>query len=191
MGYRGRMRLAAGVIVAFAVWTQAGSADADFEVTGPDGRRILLKDDRTWSYLEGAAEAKPAGDAGAAKARPTATAALHLERVVQRGPGCSLRLRMVNELPYEIRSVVPEFSAYREKDIRYDTVFMSFEAIKPGDQQVKDIVFRGMPCGEIAAVKVGGADRCEMGDLDKFTPERGACLARIRVVESQALKFTK
>src|SRR3977135_568603 len=45
-------------------WTKAGgvllvagmgllhAAQADFEVTGPDGRRILLKDEGTWRHVE-------------------------------------------------------------------------------------------------------------------------------------------
>ena len=37
---------------------------ADFEVTGPDERRILLKDDRTWSYVDGRDSSRATARAG-------------------------------------------------------------------------------------------------------------------------------
>ena len=57
-----------------ADWLKAGSAllvaglvvsqpvRADFELSGPDGRRILLKDDRSWQYVESKDKAKEAGE---------------------------------------------------------------------------------------------------------------------------------
>ena len=44
---------------------------------------------------------------------------------------------------------------------------------------------------EIGGVQVGGGDRCEMGDLDKFSSVRGECLARVRVMASDVVRFDK
>jgi len=40
-------------------------------------------------------------------------------------------------------------------------------------------------------VQVLGGDHCEMGDLDKYTSLKGQCLDRIRVVESNLVRFDK
>jgi len=190
---------------------------ADFEVTGPDGRRILLKDDKTWSYLESPA-AKPqaakaaakepevtAKDEGAAdKPKPEAKdasaaekkkeegeAVLHLDGKIAGNRICRFQVRLVNNLPYEIRSLVPEFSVYRTSGVVYDTVFAGFGFIRPGDTQRREVRFNGIACEEILRVQVGGGDRCEMGELDKFSSVRGQCLGRVRVVASEVVRFDK
>ncbi len=189
---------------------------ADFEVTGPDGRRILLKDDKTWTYVESPA-AKPAA-AKAAKAteatakdesgtdKPKAEtkeastaekkkvegeALLHLDGKIPGNRICRLQLRLINNLPYEIRSLVPEVSVYRANGVVYDSVFAGFGFIKPGDTQKREVRFNGIACDDIARVQVGGGDRCEMGDLDKFSSVRGECLARVRVMASDVVRFDK
>src|SRR5512134_3129803 len=83
---------------ALAVWS---TAVADFELTDPQGRRILLKDDGTWKYLE------------SAKGGTQETADVRLDRKSDQGNGCRFVITLVNSLPYEIESFVPSFSAYR------------------------------------------------------------------------------
>lgn len=51
--------------------------------------------------------------------------------------------------------------------------------------------FNGIDCDEIDRVKVGGGDRCEMGDLDKFSNAKGACLSHVRVEPSSVMRFEK
>jgi hypothetical protein len=188
----------------------AGWAAADFEVTGPDGRRILLKDDMTWRYLEPDAAAgskpvagEPAGKDGsggradgaqkdaAAEKKTAGEALLHLDGKIDGNRVCRLQLRMVNNLPYEIRSLVPEFSILRANGVVYDSKFSGFSFIKPGDSQKREVRFNGIDCDEIARVKVGGGDRCEMGDLDKFSNAKGACLSQVRVEPSSVIPFEK
>jgi hypothetical protein len=86
---------------------------------------------------------------------------------------------------------VPEFSVYRANGVMYDSAFMGFSFLRPGDTQQRDIRFDGINCQDIARVKVGGGDRCEMGELDKFSSGRGKCLALVRVVESDVVRFDK
>jgi len=152
---------------------------ADFEVTAPDGRRILLKDDKTWSYVEA-----KAGD------KPLDMAQLRIERKIELTNACRFGLRMVNTLPYEIRSLVPQFSAYNSKKVLYDTVFMAFSRLRPTDSQYREIQF-GLPCAEISRIQVTGGDRCEMGDFDRFNSLPGECLKRIQLAETELVPFTK
>jgi hypothetical protein len=169
-----------------------GSA-ADIELTLPDGRRVLLKDDRTWRYAGEPADAKarPAAGANAADTKAEGEVLLSLEGKIEGNRTCRLQLRLVNNLPYEIRSIVPELTVYRQNDVAYDSVFTGFSFVKPGDSQRRETRFNGIDCKDIVRVHVGGADRCEMGDLDKFSPGRGMCLARMRVVASEVLPFEK
>jgi hypothetical protein len=184
------------LLLAFGAATQQ-AASKDFEVTGPDGRRILLKDDGRWRYIEPTTEAKADADAKDAKAedkdkaKDTGEAVLTLERKIDGNRICRFRLKLVNNLTYEIRSIVPEFKVYRANGVVYDTVFGAFQFIKPGDSRSREVRFNGIACPDIARLQVTGGDRCEMGDLDKFSPVKGKCLERVRVVESDLVRFDK
>jgi len=177
----------------------ASQALADFEVTAPDGRRILLKDDKTWRYVD--TETDPAGkktDAAATKAakagdkpKDAGEAVLHLVGKIPGNRICRFQLKLVNNLRYEIRSLVPEFSIYRASGVVYDSKFSGFAFVKPGDSQTREVRFNGIACEDIVRVQVGGGDRCEMGELDKFSPVKGECLARVRVVASDIVRFDK
>jgi hypothetical protein len=164
------------------------AALADFELAGPDGRRILLKDNGTWRYVE-ATERQAAGET----TKEAGEAVLRLERRTERGNNCRFALRLVNNLPYEIRNLVPFYSAYRANGVLHETVasLSAFTALKPGDKQEREIEFSGIACQDIARVQVVGGDRCEMGELYKFTQGEGLCLARVRVVASDIVRFEK
>ena len=75
---------------------------ADFELTGPDGRRIRLMDNGTWQYAETKDKDQAEG-----KTKVEGEAVLSLERKIERGSNCRFAVRLVNNLPYEIRSLVP------------------------------------------------------------------------------------
>ena len=177
----GRVLLVAGIALSHA-------AQADFELTGPDGRRIMLKDNGTWRYVE-------ARDKGQAedKTKEAGEALLFLERKIERGNNCRFGTRLVNNLPYEIRSLVLYYSGYRANGVIYDTVSStsSFAVVKPGDEQGREFEFTGIACQDIARVQVVGGDRCEMGDLHKFSEGKGMCLARVRVMGSDLVRFDK
>ena len=165
---------------------------ADFEVTGPDGRRILLKGDGTWRYVEGKGAAGEAPKE-AEKEKPTVVgeAVLVMERRVDGGGGCIFGLRLLNSFTHPIQSFVPTFSALRSNDVAYHSVTAGFVSLKPGDSQSREVVFKGIPCQEVARLQVSGGDRCVMGDLDRFRVEEGACLKRVRVVPSALVRFDK
>jgi hypothetical protein len=202
-----------GVVLAMACLASAWAAAADFEVTGPDGRRILLKDDKTWRYVEpdAAKDSKPAaadsasagkdGEArkdvasdpkdAVAEKKNVGEVLLYLDGKIDGNRICRLQLRMINNLTFEIRSLVPEFSILRANGVVYDSKFSGFSFIKPGDSQKREVRFNGIDCDEIDRVKVGGGDRCEMGDLDKFSNAKGACLSHVRVEPSSVMRFEK
>ena len=200
------------IVLVMACLAPAWATAADFEVTGPDGRRILHKDDKTWGYVERDApkDAKPAGDSGSggkhaqakkevaaeskdavAEKKNVGEVLLFLDGKIDGNRICRLQLRMTNNLTFEIRSLVPEFSILRANGVVYDSKFSGFSFIKPGDSQKREVRFNGIDCDEIDRVKVGGGDRCEMGDLDKFSNAKGACLAHIRVEPSSVIRFEK
>ena len=182
------------------IWLVAGSlllvtgvalppaARADFELTGPDNRRILLKDDGTWRYME-AKDNDPAKD----KIEDGTEAVLSLERKIEAGRNCRFAVRLVNNHPYEIRSLVLHYSAYRANGTLYDTVssLASFASMRPGNELRREFEFTGIACQDIARVQVIGGDQCNMGDLNKFSGVKGQCLARVRVVESDLVRFDK
>jgi len=166
----------------------APPALGDFELTAPDGRRVLLKDDGTWRYVEGMWK-----DLAEDKSKDAGEAVMVLERKIERGNNCRFIVRLVNNLPYEIRSLVPYYSGYRANGVIYDTVSSptAFTAVRPGDKLVREFEFTGIACQDIARVQVVGGDRCEMGDLHKFSEGKGQCLARVRVEASDLVRFDK
>lgn len=176
------------LVVAFVVASciaPLSATAAEIEATTSDGRRVVLDDgNSTWRYADDAAK-------GPGKDEPMAV--LRLERRIERGNNCRFEMRLINNLPYEIRSFVPYYSAYKANGVVYDSVSgaSSFGFLKPGDAQTRDVEFNGIPCKEIVRVQVVGGDRCDMGDLDKFTTAKGQCLARVHVLESDVVRFDK
>ncbi len=163
------------------------AARADFELKDAQGRSILLKDDGTWRYLDAVA----ADGAASAPAKDQPQAELMLEQRLDVPGGCRFEFVLSNTLPYEIGSLVPLFTVYRANDVAYNAQTASFGRIRPGDQSRRAVRFGGIACGEIARLQVGGGDRCEMGDLNKFSDANGQCLARVRVLPSTLLPFEK
>lgn len=165
-------------------------AHADVELRGPDGRRILLKDDGTWRYLDAVA-AQAGAAVASAPAGPKPTADLHLLRRVEIPGGCGFVLALINNLPYEVRSLVPEFTVQRASGVVYSAQVLGFGPVKPGDIFQRDLRVMGIACQDIGRLQVGGGDRCDMGELNKFSDAKGECLARVRVVPNEVITFDK
>ena len=148
----------------------------------------MLKDNATWQYLE-TVDKRPGDDNPGAAGE----AVLLLERKTERGNGCRFAVRLVNNLPYEISSLVPYYSVFRANGVIYDTVSSpsSFTGLKPGDKQSRDFEVTGIACTDIVRVQVVGGDKCVMGDLNKFTDGTGKCMARLRVAGSDLVRFDK
>lgn len=168
-------------------------AHADFELQDSAGRRILLKDDGTWRYVDAqapaSAEVASAAASGPARDEPQAELRIAKRRDVP--GGCAFELRLFNRLPVEIGTLVPDFRVFRSSDVVYAERNVGFGGLKPGDEQLRELRFEGLKCAEITKVQVAGGDRCEIGELNKFTDGKGLCLARIRVVPSELVAFEK
>lgn len=159
-------------------------AHADFELRDAQGQRILLKDDGTWRYLD-------RDDQAATAAKPQPMAELQLLRRTELSAGCSFAMSLTNNLPYEIRSLVPEFAVLRSSGVVYTTQGLGFGPVKPGDTHRRDLRIVGIACADIAKLQVQGGDRCDMGELNKFSDAKGECLARMKVLPSALLSFEK
>lgn len=182
--------LAACLLVLMLLAASLQPAWADFELTDSKGRRILLKDNGTWSYVDAEAAIKePVSGADAEK--PEVQADLELMLWADAPGGCRFALVLSNNLPYEIGSLVPEFAAQRASGIVYASKLVGFASLRPGNKQVRQVQFEGIGCNDIAKLRVLGGDRCEMGELNRFSDAKGRCLALVRVVPSELLKFEK
>ena len=187
------MKVTVAVTIALALLSNVAFAEDDMSVEltpshvgvegvtvlMPDGRRALLRDDHTWVYIE----TGPAPVEG--------TALLEVANVQDATRSCKIGFRLTNNLGYQLRSLVPSFSAYTSGGVRYETVSKSFHSIKPTRDQYQQIRFNGIACGDIERVVVHGADRCNMGVIDKFNEEEGECLSLITVVPSKLINVTK
>jgi hypothetical protein len=175
----------AAALLLVATLSPFSTARADFEVTGPDGRRILLKNDNTWSYVEGETPKEEE------KIVVTGEGVLTLERMTEHGQNCTIGFRLQNDTNYEIRSLVPRFAVHRTSGVMYDSRMLGFYSILPGNSVYRENLFRGIACKDIGRVQVSGGDRCVMGDLDRFSYSAGTCLERVRVVPSDLVRFDK
>jgi hypothetical protein len=168
------------------------AAHADIEVTDPAGRRILLKDDGTWRVLEVKEPGAAASAAEANKAdKAPEFADLRLLRQVDLAGSCLFQFELTNTLPYEIRSLVPYFAVHRASGVIYATESVAFGPVKPGDKITRALSVAGIACRDIARLRVQGGDRCEMGDLHRFSDAKGQCLERLRLQPSDLVKFEK
>lgn len=174
----------ASLLLPCLVLARSGAAWADLELTVPDGRRVLLRDDGSWKYQDAPGKDQPKG-------APAAEAVLQLMRKIERGPHCRVAIQIANGLPYEIGHIVPSFTAYRANGAVHETANIAFQSIRPSDKLERMVDFNRISCAEIARVQVSGADRCQMGELTKFSEANGQCLARVRVAPSSLTRFDK
>lgn len=170
-------------------------AHADFELRDADGRRILLKDDGSWRYVDAATDgaAAPADTPASAAepAPPPPQAELQLLRRTELSAGCGFTLALSNTLPYAIQSLVPEFAVHRDTGVVYTTQSLGFGPVKPGDVHQRELRVLGLSCAEITQLQVQGGDRCDMGELNKFSDVKGECLARLKVLPSPLITIAK
>lgn len=183
------MKRCLAIFSALLALAAASGVRADMELSAPDGRKVVLKDDGTWRYVDGK-DANASANTGDQDAK-LAQASLQLDERTAFGPNCRVTLTMNNSLPYEIVQVVPYFSAYRANGVMHQSLGLGFQNVRPTDSKTRVVEFLGIACDDITRVQVVGGDRCEMGELSKFTPEKGVCLARIRVIPSKQLTFEK
>ena len=73
----------------------------------------------------------------------------------------------------------------------HETVTVGFQSVRPAESLQRAVEFTRIACADIARVQVSDADRCQMGDLNKFSPANGQCLARLRIAPSTSIKFDK
>jgi Protein of unknown function (DUF3157) len=190
-----RLSMTTLIVLLALVTTSAFGASTVLELTAPDGRKILLKSDGTWSYVDELKKDDNAKKPQVAK-KPEGELLLLLSRKIDRGLNCAYALQLVNKTPYEIQSLVLHFAAYRPNGVLYatETPGSQFSALKPGNSQTRQVEFQGIGCQDIVRVQVTGGDGCTMGDLHRWVDRseyQGKCLERVKVVESNVVRFEK
>lgn len=181
------MQLRIGMLLTLLALGLNPATAADMELVAPDGRKVMLKDNGTWKYVD-AKDAK-AGDDKPAAGQVQAT--LELQDRTPFGPNCRVELKLTNKLPYEIVQIVPYFSAYRASGVMHQSLGVGFQNVRPTDSRSRVVEFTGIGCADITRIQVVGGDRCEMGELSKFTPDKGVCLGRVQIAPSKLLTFEK
>jgi len=185
----GRLGWLAALLPAMAL---AQAPAPDLEATTPDGRRVLLKADGTWTFVPAASAAAAAASAAAPAASvPAVPAELELTGRSPVPGGCHVHLSLHNKLDYEIRTLVPDFRIVRRGGPTYVEQSLGFGRLLPGDRQQRTLRVSGLDCAAIEKIQVTGGDRCDMGELHRFSEGKGLCLARVRVMPSALIGFEK
>jgi len=146
-----------------------------FEVETPEGRRVVLKSDRTWEYVQ--------ADTDEGK-----RLVLSVQGKREASDGCIFRIGLRNEMGTLVRSIVPQLSAVTSNGVRLDTRFKEFSDLKPTLEQQRDVQFLGIGCGKIAYLKVDGADQCLVGE---FSAQRENCLRWLQVAPGGVTRIIK
>ncbi|MCR9104537.1 MAG: DUF3157 family protein [Gammaproteobacteria bacterium] len=176
-----KLHIVALVVATLSISAGAqGHLDGEVEAVTSDGRVVVLRGDHTWDFVE----VEPGN--------PETSAVLTVTEVKEMQDACGLQLRLQNNLGFKIRSLVPRFSVYNDKNVVFDHRSQSFTSIKPGRDQYKRIQFNGIGCHEIVWIRVHDAQHCTMGDhLDMFNAEEGQCLSYIYVEPSKLINISK
>lgn len=153
---------------------------ADTTATTVDGREVLLRDNGTWVY---------AAEQGEETASPVAM--LTLEKRFDLARGCRIGLRLQNDLPAQIRTLVLRFTAYKGDQIPFETVSRGYSYIKPTTSQYQEVDFRGISCDEITSVEVFAARNCHVGELTKYSATDADCLKLFEVSDSDIMVIAR
>jgi hypothetical protein len=164
----------------FALLLAAHYAFADMSAVTADGRKVLLRDNGTWTF----AQPSRGGDA-------PSVATLALKNKTDLAGGCRLGLSLQNDLSAQIRSLVLRFTAYKDDRLAFETVSRGFSNVKPTNSQYQEVRFRGIGCDAIRSVAVSAARSCHVGDLTKYSSTAKRCLALIEVAPSNLLPIAK
>lgn len=144
-----------------------------------DGRRVILKSDHTWDFLE-----IVPGD-------PATSAVLTVLEVTDLEEACRLKLHLKNNLGIKITHLVPRFNIYNQEGVLFDTVSKSFAGMKPGKDHYTEVQFSGLGCGQISRVHMFSASRCRMGDIDIWNEKEGQCLSRLYITPTDLINISK
>lgn len=154
-------------------------SETDLSALTLDGRRVLLKADNTWEFVE------------TAQGDPAVSAVLTVTRIWDMQKACKLQFRLQNNLGYRISNLVPRLSVQNQEGVVYDSKSISFSSIKPTNYKYTDVQFGGIGCHEISHVKVYDAARCDMGEIDQWNEEEGQCLSLLYVEPSELINISK
>jgi len=167
-----------GLLLSLQVGAQT-QPEPDLKAVTADGRRILLKSDHTWEFVE-----FQQGD-------PATSAVLTVTKVWDMQDACKIQFRLQNNLGYRIGAIVPRFAVQNMDGVVYVSPSISFNGILPTDRKHTEIQISGLGCHEISHLKLIDAARCRMGDIDQWNEKEGECLSHIYLEPSQEINISK
>ena len=182
------------IIVYIILQLSMGIAAADMQAVTEDGKRVRLLDDKTWEFIETQtdSQADTQADSQANSVAPlVAKISIEVTSKTERQGKCIFGLRLQNDTDFNIASLVPQFTAHVKDDIKYETLFVGFQRIKPTQSQYKELAFSRITCADITRITVHGGDRCAMAELTKYSPEKGECLKHVEILPSALVKINK
>jgi len=175
-----RMFVDRRVLVFILLQLSMGIATAAIEAVTEDGKRVRLLDDQTWEFID----TDPA---------ETVEAKISIEvlRKTDRQGKCIFGLRLQNNADFKIVSFVPQFTAHVKDDVKYENLFAGFQGVRPTQNQYQELAFTSIKCSDITRIKVHGGDRCAMGELTKYSQNKGDCLKQVKILPSPLVTIAK
>lgn len=165
----------------------SSSVGAGFVMELKDGRKVELFKDQTWEFVI----EKKEGEEEEANIDKSPLK-LQIEKVYDSKHVCKIGMRLTNKSGYYITSVVPRFGAYiANSSVKFDVQSTEFARLRPLRDQYREITYRGITCPDIDYFRLYGADHCSMGELDKYSAPKGACLAQIELLPTDLIKIGK
>lgn len=105
--------------------------------------------------------------------RPAAVLSVHMRKAYQ--DACKFGLTMTNNLPFKITALTYRITAIVNGDVPYDTQNKSFNEVRPGERQYRELTFQRVRCDEIDRLELTDPGRCNLSDLNRFNAGPGDC----------------
>jgi hypothetical protein len=105
--------------------------------------------------------------------RPAAVLSVNMRKSYP--DACKYGMTLTNNLAFQITALSYRFTAIIDGDVPFDTQNKSFNEVRPGQHQYRELTFQHVPCDRINRLAVSDPGRCNMGELNRFNAEPGDC----------------
>jgi hypothetical protein len=105
--------------------------------------------------------------------RPAAVLSVHMRKSYPNA--CKLGITLTNNLPNKIVAISYRMTGVIRGDVGFDTQMKSFGELAPSESQYRELTFQGVRCEDLVRLEVSDPGRCNVGELNRFNAEPGAC----------------